>query len=242
MTDQRTATDPGDTPGAVAVPAGSADLLAELVPPARDTRPRAVRRTGNRAQRAEAADFFTLVAAMLATELAGTEDAAAPVEYVAPVGPDALPPDHPARVLLARAEGPGGLYAHAEAATTGATLDDLPAKTAAELDADHLRTPETVHQCAAQHYRARWRAGLDGVAARALALALLSARLAEALTRAAAEVDTPAAPAEALAQTWPPPWQPPPAHLALTTSTLTAAPPATHSPVLAPRACVPMAA
>lgn len=230
-------TGPGTTPGPVAMPdaeAAALELLAELteagtVPePVADARPRWARRTGTRAQR-------TRTRALLADPFAALMAAPAPaVEAV-----DTLPPDHPARVLLSRAEGPGGLFAHAEAATVGATLADLPAEAVARLDSEHLRTAEVVHQCAAQHYRARWRTALTARAGHAVALALLVLALAERALSAPVLPEHPEAPD---AEGWPPAWRPPPQHLALTTSTATAAPPAPAPPVLGPRACAPEAA
>lgn len=240
MATQRTVTTgPGMIPGADAVPADpyAAQLIAAGFTPEEcpDGRTRAQRRTGTRAERARTAAELGQAAAWALAEDMTAEDRAELAAHGlrtggAPLdgGTDALPPGHPLRELQRRVQAPAGLFDH---------LDGWPEDCDEHAHAAGAPRPDT--QDAERFYTELGR--YDTLADRAAAVAVLMAHLARLLTLTTARADSTPYPA-AQAEDWPPPWAPPPAHLALTTSTLTAAPPAPAPPVLALRACSPMAA
>lgn len=141
-----------------------------------------------------------------------------------------LPPDHPAAVLTARG-GHGATWRAAERLT--------PTGAAPELTEPAEDSPEVLRLAAAHQAaeRLRARAGHRLETAEALEVLLCALALLEADTAASLEDRAPG-PEHA----GPAPPEAPPQLLALTRSTLTAAPPATASSVPGSRCAVPMAA
>lgn len=148
-----------------------------------------------------------------------------------------LPPDHPARTALRGEDSAGALWHAALAATPADSVPSPEALSELEpgLSEDPAIRARTLHQCAVQERRALLAGRARTAADRAAALlAWLDSHRTE-LDPEALTAQAPAALELAAAESPPgdpPPDQPPPPQrLALTTSVLTAAPPAPAPPV-----------